>query len=117
MNLTKIGPSISTFIRGIGGIQHLTKEKYLYLYCIYMMRITSAYEWKQFAETVTTVESSALPTIISKNDVLYVYYLANGDITSAQALVDAGSVTLLDADGGETAETINADEIGKSGGI
>jgi len=117
MNLTKIGPSISTFIRGIGGIQHLTKEKYLYLYCVYMMRITSAYEWKQFAETVTTVESSALPTIISKNDVLYVYYLANGDITSAQALVDAGSVTLLDADGGETEETINADEIGKSGGI
>jgi FtsP/CotA-like multicopper oxidase with cupredoxin domain len=82
-----------------------------------MMRITSAYEWKQFAETVTTVDSSALPTIISKNDVLYVYYLANGDITSAQALVDAGSVTLLDADGGETAETVNADEIGISGGI
>ena len=33
--------------------------------------------------------------LISKEDVLYVYYLVNGDLSSAQALIDAGSVTLL----------------------
>jgi hypothetical protein len=116
INLTKIGPSISTFIKGIGGIHTLTREKYLYLFCIYKMRVTSNYTWKTFAESVTTIESSAFPSLISKEDVLYVYYLVTGNLTSAQALVDAGNVTLLDAEGGETT-VIEIDEIGSSGGI
>lgn len=99
INLSKIGPSISTFINGIGGIQNLTRTKYLYLYCIYKMRTTSEYTWKVFADSIDTVSATSLPTMISKEDVLYVYYLVTGDIASATALVEAGKVTLLAADG------------------
>lgn len=98
ITLSKIPPSISTFINGLGGIQYLTKEMYLYLYCIYKMRRTSNYEWKEYADTLvsTTIE---LPTMIAAEDVMYIYHLVNGDISSAQALVDAGKVTLLSSDG------------------
>lgn len=116
INLVKQGPSISTFIRGIGGIQNLTKTKYLYLFCMWKMRMTSIYTWKQFADSIDSVESSAFPSLITKEDVLYVYYLVNGDISSAQALVDAGQVTLLDAEGGGI-NKIQSGDIESSGGI
>lgn len=98
INLTKIPPSISTFINGIGGILKLTKELYLYLYCVYKMRVTSELAWKTFADSVTTVDNNAIPTNISKYDVMYIYHLVNGDVSSAQALVDSGNVTLLPAE-------------------
>jgi hypothetical protein len=62
------------------------------------MRRTSNYEWKEYADTLvsTTIE---LPTMIAAEDVMYIYHLVNGDISSAQALVDAGKVTLLSSDG------------------
>ena len=115
INLVKIPPSISTFINGIGGIQNLTKTKYLWLFCLYKMRTTSNYAWKTFADSIDTVNNSALPTMISKEDVMYVYYLANGDISSAQSLVDAGKVTILDATGESKVDTTV--DIGASGGI
>ena len=46
---------------------------------------------------------------------MYVYYLANGDISSAQSLVDAGKVTILDATGESKVDTTV--DIGASGGI
>ena len=115
INLVKIPPSISTFINGIGGIQNLTKTKYLWLFCLYKMRTTSNYDWKTFADSIDTVDNTALPTMISKEDVMYVYYLANGDISSAQSLVDAGKVTILDATGERKVDTTV--DIGASGGI
>lgn len=98
ITLSKIPPSISTFINGLGGIQYLTKEMYLYLFCIYKMRRTSNYEWKTYADTLVST-AIELPTMITAEDVMYIYHLVNGDISSAQALVDAGKVTLLSSDG------------------
>ena len=105
VNLEKIPPSISTFIRGIG-IENMTKEALYFIYCIYKSRVTSNYTWREMANAANiTVPDSAIPTMISKNDVLYVYYIVNNELSSAQGLVDQGLVTLLDADGTTVDET------------
>jgi hypothetical protein len=111
VNLEKIPPSISTFIRGIG-IENLTKDALYFIYCIYKSRVTSNYTWREMANSVNiTVPDSAIPTMISKNDVLYVYYLVNNELSSAQGLVDQGLVTLLDADGTTEDETTSSVEM------
>jgi hypothetical protein len=112
INLTAIGPSITQFIRGIGGLTNLTKQKYLYLFCIYKMRETSVYDWKKFADTVDIVPAEALPSVIRANDVLYIYYLVTGNPEAAKAMVDTGEVTLLDANGSETKDLETAIKIG-----
>lgn len=110
MNLTKKTPSISIFINGIGGIQNLTKEHYLYLFCIYKMRKTSAYSWKQLADSVISIQSSIIPQSISNFDVMYIYYVITGDTTSANGLVADGKVTLeQEEDDENTDEGIEAE--------
>jgi len=117
INLTKAKASISTFINGIGGIQNLTKTKYLYLFCIHKMRKTSMYGWKEFADTIDNVSLDVIPTGLTEKDVLYVYYLVNGDPSTAGAMVDAGDVVLLDAEGGETTQIENAQSGSIGGGL
>lgn len=117
INLTKAKASISTFINGIGGIQNLTKTKYLYLFCIHKMRKTSMYGWKEFADTIDNVSLDVIPTGLTEKDVLYVYYLVNGDPSTAGAMVDAGDVVLLDAEGGETTQIENAQSGSVGGGL
>jgi hypothetical protein len=111
MNLTKLPPSISTFINGIGGIQNLNRKKYLYIYCIFKSRITSNYAWKTMAESYTSVPQLAIPTEITTNMILYLYYLVKGDTASAQKLVADGDVVLL-----ETNPSTEAMSTGNVGG-
>jgi len=98
MNLTRKPPSISTFINGIGGIQNLTRDHYLYAFCIYKQRKTSTYDWKAFADSVVVVPQEAIPTSISKDDVMYLYYILNGETSLANQLVLDGKVTLDEED-------------------
>lgn len=98
MNLTRKPPSISTFINGMGGIQNLTRDHYLYAFCIYKQRKTSTYDWKAFADSVVVVPQEAIPTSISKDDVMYLYYILNGETSLANQLVLDGKVTLDEED-------------------
>ena len=98
MNLTRKPPSISTFIKGIGGIRNLTRDHYLYAFCIYKQRKTSAYDWKVFADSVVVVKQEAIPTSISKEDVMYLYYILNGETSLANQLVLDGKVSLDEED-------------------
>ena len=80
--------SICDYIDGIGGSGKLTYGHVCHIYALYR-------KWKYSAEGVAkelTPAPTVLPTSITKDEMLFLIYLAVGDVAKAQALADANKV-------------------------
>lgn len=92
ITLTKVGGGIGEYITNAGGLAAITPAHLFYLYCTFKIRTTTIALWGEMASA--TGITTPVPAGLTANDVMYLWYMVNGDPNSAKALVDSGEVII-----------------------
>lgn len=91
----EIVKGIAYFIHWVGGPSKLTKMHCLYIFGMYKARVSGLYDWRTVATRgISDIPDTEVPQTLTADDVRYMYYMVTGSPEKAQALADAGKVSL-----------------------